>query len=294
MERRMDAMVLEWTPGTRPLTVPMQNPMTHPMRIPATTYNRVHAKGYKTRRMDTVISGEVESFTMRIAVTRIAEKGARDALTCRRYGHECSTVSPLRAEIYPDRVRSFVDAANRGDLDCIFFASAVPAGVMGPLLVSPPRVIAIGPQTARTLGKFGIRCETLPAYYSRDLVPYLGDWIRGRRIGIPRADVPNPALLSAIENAGGIPVEVRCYGLVPTGTPLATDGADALLFTSGSSFTRAVWQPRPGLLLVAIGEVTAGVMKEGGAAPAVVGDGSLEGTLKALNLFLGKEGRRGE
>jgi len=266
----------------------------HPIKIPATTYNRVQAIGYKTRWMDTVISGEVESFTMRIAVTRIAEKGARDALTCRRYGHECYTVSPLRVEIYPDRVRSFVDAANRGDLDCIFFASAVPAEVMGPLLVSPPRVIAIGPQTARTLAKFGIRSETLPAFYSRDLVPYLGDWIKGRRIGIPRADVPNPALLSAIENAGGIPVEVRCYGLVPTNTPLATDGADALLFTSGSSFSRAVWQPRPGLLLVAIGEVTAGVMREDGTTPAVVGDGSLEGTLKALNLYLGKGGMRGE
>jgi uroporphyrinogen-III synthase len=240
--------------------------------------------------MDTVISGEVENFTMRIAVTRIAEKGARDVLTCRRYGHECYTVSPLRVEIYPDRVRSFVEAANRGDLDCLFFSSAVPAGVMGPLLSSPPRVIAIGPETARTLGRFGIRCETLPAFYSRALVPYLGDWIRGRRIGIPRADVPNPALLSAIEAAGGIPVEVRCYGLVPTGIPLDTGGADALLFTSGTSFSRAVWKPRPGLLLVAIGEVTAGAMREGGAVPSVVGDGSLEGTLRALNLYLGKGG----
>jgi len=244
--------------------------------------------------MDTVISGEVEEFTMRIAVTRIAGKEARDTLTCRRYGHECYTVSPLKIEIYQDRVRSFVEAANRGDLDCIFFASAVPAGLMGPLLTSPPRVIAIGPQTARTLEKSGIRCETLPSFYSRSFVPYLGDWIRGRRIGIPRADVPNPALLAAIEQAGGIPVEVRCYGLVPTGTPLATDGADALLFTSGSSFSRAVWQPRPGLLLVAIGEITAGVMKEAGATPAVVGDGSLEGTLKALNHYLRKGGMRGE
>ncbi|MDD1668406.1 MAG: uroporphyrinogen-III synthase [Methanomicrobiales archaeon] len=228
---------------------------------------------------------------MRIAVTRIAEKGVRDARICQRYGHECYTVSPLRVEIYEDRVRSFAEAANRGDLDCIFFASAVPAKVLGPLLKSPPRVIAIGPQTARILGESGIRCETLPSFYSRALVPYLGKWIRGRRIGIPRADVPNPGLLAAIEAAGGIPTEVRCYGLVPTKTPLAVEGADALLFTSGSSFSRAVWQPRPGLLLVAIGEVTAGVMRDAGAAPAVVGDGSLEGTLRALNDFLGQRGR---
>jgi uroporphyrinogen-III synthase len=229
---------------------------------------------------------------MRIAVTRIAEKGTQDARSCLRYGHECYTVSPLRVEIYHDRVRTFVDAANHGDLDCIFFASALPAAAVAPLLVSPPRIIAIGPRTAGTLAKFGIRCEILPAFYSRDLVPYLGEWIRGRRIGLPRADVPNPALISAIEKAGGIPVEVRCYGLIPTGTPLEIDGADALLFTSGTSFSEAVWQPRQGLLLMAIGEVTAGVMRAGGAPPAVVGDGSLEGTLAALNRFLDEAGRR--
>jgi uroporphyrinogen-III synthase len=204
---------------------------------------------------------------MRIAVTRVAGKGARDAGTCRKHGHECSTVSPLRVEIYHDRVDSFLEAANRGELDCIFFASAVPAELLGPRLRDPPRVIAIGPQTARTLEKHGIRCETLPAFYSRDLVPYLGDWIRGKRIGIPRADVPNPALLGAIGAAGGIPVEVRVYGLIPTREPL------------------------PGLLLMAIGDITAGVMRAAGAEPAVVGDGSLEGTLVALNRFLGKGGR---
>jgi hypothetical protein len=34
-------------------------------------------------------------------------------------------------------------------------------------------------------------------------------------------------------------------------------------------------------------------MREDGTTPAVVGDGSLEGTLKALNLYLGKGGMRG-
>lgn len=230
---------------------------------------------------------------MRIAVTRVAGKGARDAGTCRSHGHECYTVSPLRAEVYRDRADAFLEAASRGEFDGIFFASAVPAELLGPRLRSAARVIAIGPQTARTLEKHGIRCETLPTFYSRDLVPYLGDWIQGRRIGIPRADVPNPGLLAAIESAGGIPVEVRVYGLIPTGEPLATDGADALLFTSGSSFSRAVWQPRPGLLLMAIGDITAGVMKAAGAEPAVVGDGSLEGTLLALNRFLGIGGVAG-
>jgi uroporphyrinogen-III synthase len=45
---------------------------------------------------------------------------------------------------------------------------------------------------------------------------------------------------------------------------------------------------------MAIGEVTAGVMRAGGVIPAVVGDGSLEGTLAALNRFLEKRGRGSE
>jgi len=37
---------------------------------------------------------------------------------------------------------------------------------------------------------------------------------------------------------------------------------------------------------MAIGEVTAEAMEEAGLLPDVVGDGSLEGTLDELNLFL--------
>jgi uroporphyrinogen-III synthase len=36
----------------------------------------------------------------------------------------------------------------------------------------------------------------------------------------------------------------------------------------------------------AIGEITAERMKAGGVTPVVVGDGSLEGTLVALNAYL--------
>ena len=49
------------------------------------------------------------------------------------------------------------------------------------------------------------------------------------------------------------------------------------------SYREARWQPRADLLLVAIGEITADAMRAGGHPPAVVGDGSLAGTLEALN-----------
>ena len=52
------------------------------------------------------------------------------------------------------------------------------------------------------------------------------------------------------------------------------------------SFTKARWAPRAGLLVVAIGDITAAAMRTGGTNPEVVGDGSLEGALKALNAYI--------
>ncbi|MGI5938957.1 uroporphyrinogen-III synthase [Methanoculleus sp. DTU007] len=223
---------------------------------------------------------------MKIAITRLEDKAAGDRALCATYGHDCYTVSPLRAELRPERVASFVEAVHRGEFDCLFFSSALPAAIVGPRLERWPRVIAIGPKTAEVLREAGIEAEVLPSFYSRDFVPYLGDWLRGRTIGIPRADVPNPRLLEAITAAGGKVREERVYALVPTGTELALDDADAVLFTSAMSYREARWQPRDDLLLLAIGEITADAMRAGGHPPAVVGDGSLAGTLETLNRYL--------
>ena len=223
---------------------------------------------------------------MRIAVTRLAGKDTDDSSRCAAFGHECYTVSPLRAEIRFDRIESFVETVEAGGVDCLFFSSALPAQIIAPRLSRWPRVIAIGPQTAKTILHFGIECEVLPQYYSSAFVPYLGDWIRGKRIGIPRADVPNPALIEDIRNAGGISEEVRVYELIPTGNDLDLSSAEAILFTSAMSFERAIWQSRSGLLIIAIGDSTAATMRRSGTVPAVTGDGSLEGTLRSLNVFL--------
>jgi uroporphyrinogen-III synthase len=223
---------------------------------------------------------------MKIAVTRLSGKEKSDAARCRAAGHLCYSVHPLRSAIREDTIAAFVNAADRGEFDCIFFTSALPAKLIAPRLSRSPRVIAIGPQTAKELRQNNIDCEILTSFYSRDFVPYLGDWIRGKRIGIPRADVPNPDLLDSISAAGGVPMEFRCYSLEPTNEELGLAGADAVLFTSAMSFRKAIWTPHPGLLLLAIGDITASAMRSGGKSPDVVGDGSLEGTLDALNTHL--------
>ncbi|WP_321505200.1 uroporphyrinogen-III synthase [uncultured Methanoregula sp.] len=225
---------------------------------------------------------------MKIAITRLSGKEMSDAARCADFGHTCYSVHPLRSEVRPDVIEEFVTMAVRGEFDAVFFTSALPAKLIAPGIarVKGARIIAIGPQTAKELSLHGIESETLPGFYSRDFVPYLGDWIAGKRIGIPRAAVPNPALIDAITDAGGIVREFRCYGLEPTGDALDLIAADAILFTSAMSFTKAVWTPRPNLLVMAIGEMTDAVMQNAGVKPAVVGDGSLEGTLGALNAYL--------
>jgi uroporphyrinogen-III synthase len=243
--------------------------------------------------MHTIITQRGDEPLMKIAVTRLAGKEKRDEERCAAFNHTCYSVHPLRSEIRPDAITAFLEAVNREEFEGIFFTSALPAKIIAPRLIRYPRVIAIGPQTAGELRRYNISCEVLTSFYSRDFVPYLGSWIRGKRIGIPRADVPNPGLIDAISTAGGIPREFRCYGLEPTGDALDLADAGAILFTSAMSFKNAVWTPRMDLLVMAIGEITAEAMRAGGTDPTVVGDGSLEGALGALNTFLAKKGMVG-
>ena len=241
---------------------------------------------HKFTEMHIIVSNRGHESGMKIAVTRLVGKEKSDAVRCAKAGHTCYSVHPLRSDLREAAITEFVEGVERKEFDCIFFTSALPAKIIAPLLKTVPRVIAIGPQTAKELEQSGIRCETLPGFYSRDFVPYLGNWIEGKHIGIPRADVPNPALLDAITAAGGIVHEFRCYGLEPTGETLSLDTAEAILFTSAMSYTKAMWTPHKDLLVMAIGDITAAAMRTGGTVPAVVGDGSLEGALAALNNYL--------
>jgi uroporphyrinogen-III synthase len=227
---------------------------------------------------------------MKIAVTRLTGKEKNDAARCAQFGHICYSVHPLRSEIRSHAIKLFIEAVERGEFDCLFFTSALPAKIIAPLLNRYPRIIAIGPQTAKELLHLNIDCETLTSFYSRDFVPYLGDWVRSKHIGIPRADVPNPSLIDAITGAGGIPHEFKCYSLEPTGESLNLDEADAVLFTSAMSYTKAVWKKNPDLIVMAIGDITAAKMRESGTNPVVIGDGSLEGSLTALNDYLTRKG----
>jgi uroporphyrinogen-III synthase len=225
---------------------------------------------------------------MRLAITRLKGKEGDDHDRCARRGHECFSVSPLMSEPDLEQIELFIEEVEKKAFDCIFFTSALPAHLIGPYLrtITLPRVIAIGPQTAKALRELGVVCEVLHEFYSRAFVPYLGEWISGKTIGIPRSDAPNDKLLQGIRDAGGVPVEFQIYSLIPTFDLLDVKGADAILFTSALSFKSALWIRGEDIIYMAIGEVTAEEMTVAGLPPDVTGDGSLEGTLDELNLFL--------
>ena len=225
---------------------------------------------------------------MKIAITRLRGKEQDDQQRCQRRGHDCYPVTPMYSEMDQDQIDLFIEKVKEEKFDCIFFTSALPACKLGPLLgrCPLPRVVAIVPQTAKALREVGVPCEVLHEFYSRAFVPYLGEWISGKTIGTPRSDAPNPDLLKAITDAGGIPVEFNIYALIPTYEELDLREADAILFTSALSFKTAIWRRHDDLIFIAIGDVTATTMEAAGLPPDVSGDGSLEGTLDELNIFL--------
>jgi uroporphyrinogen-III synthase len=188
-----------------------------------------------------------------------------------------------------DEIDEFVRMTIQRKFDCIFFTSALPASIIAPMLahIPLPRVVAIGPQTGKILRSHGVLCEVLPTFYSKAFVPYLGSWIAGKRIGLPRADVPNTHLIAAIQEAQAEIYEYKCYSLCPTYEPIDLDtNTDAILFTSSMSFQECIWKRHPNLITIAIGETTAETMIHAGLKPDIVGDGSLEGTLDELNMYL--------
>ena len=229
---------------------------------------------------------------MIIAITQHAG-AVEDEAICEKYAHKAKFVSPARYHEHAEEIEKFVTAANNHEFDAIFFPSALAAEKLGhlinPRLATKVRMIANGPQTAKDLHNAGLAAEMLPFYYSRDLVPYLGKWIRGKKIGIPRADYTYPQLAADIEKAGGIPFEFTCFELAPTNEPLDLAGCGAVLFTSPEVFEMSRLPKVKDMIMIAIGDVTAQAMMYGGCPPSVVGDGSIEGSLIALNSYLWTE-----
>jgi uroporphyrinogen-III synthase len=114
---------------------------------------------------------------------------------------------------------------------------------MGPL---PPgcRVAAVGPTTARSLGRAGIKVDLVPTrFLTSEIAAELGE-VAGQRVVLARADAANPQLRRLLTNEGAHVDEVVAYRTLEgpaASRPLirralaAAERIDLLTFTSGST-----------------------------------------------------------
>ncbi len=230
---------------------------------------------------------------MKIAVTKLREKSEGINELFRSYGHEALIISTMAAAdpIDPAPLARLAEMASKGNLDILIFTSAL--GVDKLFERASPaknvRIVSVGPKTAKTVEEYGFTGEVIAEFSSEHFAKYLGD-IRGKTIGIARAGVPNPELISSLGSKGAIVVEAPAYRLEPADCRFddLLNDADAVIFTSARSFEYSGFhhESKRNLILAAIGEKTAEEMRKHGFEPDIVGDGTLE---KCLALLSGKQ-----
>lgn len=148
-----------------------------------------------------------------------------------------------------------------------------------------PRWAAVGPATARALQAAGVQVAVVPARYLTAAVAEALGPVEGLTVLLPRADAASPELPRLLRARGAQVEEVVAYRTVEgperSRLPLQRalmDGIDAALFTSPST-ARGFWRlaPEPhralaGVLVAAIGPVTAGALRALGRPPDVVAE----------------------
>jgi uroporphyrinogen-III synthase len=226
---------------------------------------------------------------VKIAVTKLREKSEGINELFRRYGHEALIISTMVAAdpTDPAPLASLAEMVSKGTLDILIFTSAM--GVDKLFERASPakkvRIVSVGPKTAKKVGEYGCTSEVISDFSSEHFAKYLGD-IRGKTIGIARADVPNPDLISSLESGGATVVEAPAYRLEPADRRFddVLNEADAVIFTSAKSFEYSGFQRNSHkyLKVAAIGEKTAKAMRNQGLEPDFVGDGTLESCLIVL------------
>jgi uroporphyrinogen-III synthase len=221
---------------------------------------------------------------MKIAVTKLEEKSEGIPEIFRRYGHEAIIVSTMRAAppADPAPLSRLAEMISKNKIDILVFTSAL--GVEKLLEKVKPgkkvRIVSVGPKTAKKVEEYGLRSEVIEKYSSGHFAEYLGD-ISGKIIGIARAEVPNPELVSSLESKGATVIEAPAYRLV-AGKDIAEilNDVDAVIFTSAKSFELSGFGNRmKNIKIIAIGQKTADAMRKHGIDPDIVGNGTLENCL---------------
>lgn len=226
---------------------------------------------------------------MKIAVTKLQEKTEGLPELFKRYGHEPVIISTMRSA-EPSDIRPFlrlVDIVSKGEIEILIFTSAL--GVERFFEKVRPgkdiRIVSVGPKTAGKVNEYGLSSEVIKEFSSENFADHFGD-IKGKKIGIARAEVPNPELISSLISKGAYVFEAAVYRLEPSGITIfpLLEEVDAIIFTSARSFEYSGFgRDDHGVTrTIAIGQKTAIAMKDRGVIPDIVGNGTLESCLDRL------------
>jgi len=147
------------------------------------------------------------------------------------------------------------------------------------------RIVSVGPKTAKKVKDCGLESEVIEKFSSENFADHLGD-IAGKRIGIARAEVPNPELIASLGSKGAVIIEAPVYRLEPAGNSIleVLVDVDAVIFTSAKSFELSGFRPQDAKKIrsIAIGQKTANAMRKAGIHPDFVGNGTLEDCLSSF------------
>jgi uroporphyrinogen-III synthase len=239
---------------------------------------------------------------VKVAVTKLEEKSEGVPELFKRYGHEAVIVSTMRAAppADPAPLSRLAGMISKNKIEILIFTSALGVDIffkkikqicvhlrssaVCELIPKNVRIVSVGPKTAKKVEEYGMRSEVIEKFSSGHFAEYLGD-ISGKTIGIARAEVPNPELVSSLSAAGAIVIEAPAYRLVAGGSIVEVlDEVEAVIFTSAKSFELSGFAPEHAkkLKVIAIGQKTAEAMRKYQVVPDFVGNGTLEDCLSQL------------
>jgi uroporphyrinogen-III synthase len=163
------------------------------------------------------------------------------------------------------------------------------------------RLATVGTATARVLQReSGRPVDLVPPVQRADGLAsaFIAEATSPQRVLLAQADIASPTLADALRRAGHDVTTVTAYRTVPVEPDRrAVDGADAVLFASGSaveSWCRAFGAESAPALVVAIGPTTAAAAERFGLkVSAVATDHSLDGLVTELEQLCAGDGSVG-
>lgn len=249
-------------------------------------------------------------FGQRIVVTRTREQASQLSRQLQELGAEVLEIPTIKI-VPPDNKQDLMDALlGLGEYDWIVFTS--PNGVdaffdyffkafedlrdIGGL-----RIAAVGAATAAKLRELHLKVDLMPdEYVTRKIVSAFREYesIENLRILLARAQVANPELPKALEEAGGIVDDIAIYKTVPetedrngAAARFAEAGADWITFTSSSTVQNfharfnlpALLKQHPSTRLASIGPETSKALAELGLKATVQAkEHTIDGLVQAL------------